>query len=106
MKTGLGKLTLMPAHCDHCEAVQPPLLAVEVAGAALLVEVVVEDEALVVVDLTRVVDWTTAEVVVLLGAALLEPPVPEPEHPTRDELTTISSYQNVLVSPPYDSQPK
>ena len=95
----------MPAHCDHWEAVQPPLLAVEVAGAALLVDVVVE-EALVVVDLMRVVDGTAAEVLVLLGAALLEPPEPEPEHPMRDELITISSYQKVLVSPPYDSQPK
>ena len=28
------------------------------------------------------------------------------QHPTRVELTTMSSYQKVFVSPPYDSQPK
>jgi len=29
-----------------------------------------------------------------------------PEHPLRAEETTMSSYQNVFASPPYDSQPK
>jgi len=32
--------------------------------------------------------------------------VPPAEHPTRVELIETSSYQKVLVSPPYDSQPK
>ena len=31
---------------------------------------------------------------------------PLPSHPTRLEPTSISSYQKVLTSPPYDSQPK
>jgi hypothetical protein len=29
-----------------------------------------------------------------------------PPQPTRDEVIETSSYQKVLVSPPYDSQPK
>jgi hypothetical protein len=72
-----------------------PLLVVEVAGAGLVV-VVVDDEARVT-DVTRVDD---------AGAWVVLPGLPPPEHPTRVELITISSYQNVLLSPPYDSQPK
>lgn len=73
-----------------------PLLVVEVAGAGLVV-VVVDDEPRVT-EVTRVVDDA--------GTAVVLPGLPPPEHPTRVELMTISSYQNVLVSPPYDSQPK
>ena len=71
----------------------------------LVVRTGVDDDTLVV-EVTRVVD-ETAVVLVLLGTALLdEPPPPVPEHPMRDDATAISSYQKVLVSPPYDSQPK
>jgi hypothetical protein len=72
-----------------------PLLVVEVAGAGLVV-VVVDEEA-------RVTDVTSVDDA---GAVVVLPGLPPPEHPTRVELITISSYQNVLLSPPYDSQPK
>ena len=94
---------MIPPHCAHCAAVQP-LLVLEVAGGALLTLLtlltggtVVADEALVV-DVLSVVDGPAGVVVVPGGVV--------PEHPTRDELTAMSSYQKVLVSPPYDSQPK
>jgi hypothetical protein len=62
----LQPLKLLPPHCDHCDEVQPPLLAVdEVAGAG----VVVVDEALLV-EVTSVVEDETGVLVELL----LSPP--------------------------------
>ncbi len=76
----------MPAHCAQRAAVQPPVV-LEVAGAALLVVVedevallvVVEDDeedevALVVVEVTKVVDVDEVEALVVLVEVLLEPP--------------------------------
>ena len=65
---------------------------------AFVVEAVVPAE----VEVTRVVD--TFEVV--LAFVVVGPVEPPPEHPIRLEAIAMSSYQNVLVDPPYDSQPK
>lgn len=56
-----------------------------------------------VTDVDRVVVTTVDDdeaFDVLVGGRLL------PLHPTRDDAIATSSYQNVFVSPPYDSQPK
>ena len=63
----LQPLKLLPPHCDHCDEVQPPLLAVdEVAGAG-----VVEVAEALVVEVTSVVDDETGVLVELLAGALL-----------------------------------
>jgi hypothetical protein len=68
------------------------LVVVEVAG-------LVVTEAGLLVVLTAVVAAPVDEGRVLLTGGVLP-------QPTRLELMATSSYQKVLVSPPYDSQPK
>ena len=62
---------------------------------AFVVEAVVAAE----VEVTRVVE--TLEVV--LALEVVGPEEPPPEHPIRLDAIAMSSYQNVLVEPPYDS---
>ena len=70
-------------------------------GAA---DVVVEAFVVVAaeVEVTRVVDAFDVE----LALEVVGPVEPPPEHPMRLEAIAMSSYQNVLVEPPYYSQPK
>lgn len=105
----------VPPHCPYFAVEQPegPVEADEevVVGFADEEVVVVgfADEEVVMVVVVGFVDEEvvvvvleveTGVVVVVVGE------VPVELHPTRVEETAISSYQNVLASPPYDSQPK
>jgi hypothetical protein len=89
-------------YCPYFCATQPLVVGaaeVVVVVEAFVVEAVVPAE----VEVTRVVDTFEVELAfVVVGP--VEPPLPE--HPIRLEAIAISSYQNVLVAPPYDSQPK
>lgn len=78
--------------------------AADVVVEAFVVEAVVAAE----VDVTRVVDTFEVELglVVVLALEVVGPVEPPPEHPIRLDAIAMSSYQNVLVEPPYDSQPK
>jgi hypothetical protein len=66
-----------------------------------------------VVVRTEVVVWAVVEVLKVVafevdaGREVVEPPgEPPAEQPTRLPAIATSSYQNVLVAEPYDSQPK
>lgn len=54
----------------------------------------------------KVVDAVDLEVEVVLKVEDPGEPEPEPEHPTRLDAMTMSSYQNVFAAEPYDSHPK
>jgi len=108
---------LVPPHCPYfAVGVQ---LEDEVAGFEedVVLDVVLdfEDEEVVVGligEVVVVVGLTGVVVVLVLVGAVGDDVdegggvVPPPLHPTRVEETEMSSYQNVLASPPYDSQPK
>jgi hypothetical protein len=77
----------------------PEAVLVEL-GRWLVVDVdrIVVDRLVTVEDMVEDIPPVDVDVVLLAGVVL--------PHPTRLEAMTMSSYQNVLVSPPYDSQPK
>jgi hypothetical protein len=77
--------------------------AAEVVEAFVVVAVVPAE-----VEVTRVVEAFEVELAfeVVLGLEVVGPEEPLPEHPIRLEAMAMSSYQNVLVAEPYDSQPK
>jgi len=101
------------AQVAHPDQFWPPHCPYFAVGVQLEDEVVGFVDVVVVVVVGDEVVTLPCVVVVVVGGALVEvdgeDPVPVPEaalHPTRLEATAISSYQNVLASPPYDSQPK
>lgn len=97
---------LVPPHCPYFAVGVQPEVA-EVVGFA-------DDEDVVVVVLGVVIGVVFVVLggvmdvvdVVDMGGGGGGWEVPVPLHPTRAEEMEISSYQNVLASPPYDSQPK
>lgn len=105
-----------PPHCPYSGTVPPPAADVLALGA-----LEAEDDFTVVTNVVPgavefVPDVAAAEVAdadvagaVTAGADEVDPDEGDaapPSHPTRVEPTAISSYQKVLTSPPYDSQPK
>jgi hypothetical protein len=108
----------IPPHWPYSVCVAP--VGLETAVVVVVVVVVVVDFLVVVANVVELVT-AVALLLLLAGGGLTtadedeeagggggggEPPVVVPEHPTRLEEMTMSSYQKVFGVPEYDSQPK
>jgi len=93
----------VPAHCPYFALEQPEVEVVDEVVAVVVWDVVVLVVVVVVDDVDEEVE---TGVVVLVVAVVVDDVVPVVLHPTRVEEMEMSSYQNVLASLPYDSQPK
>jgi heme/copper-type cytochrome/quinol oxidase subunit 2 len=88
----------IPPHCPYSGTV--PTTAVVLVLTALVVVLIFVLVVVLIFTLVVIVEVVAEE------AAPEEGDEPLIEHPIRLELTATSSYQKVLASPPYDSQPK